>query len=190
MKPDTVLLGYSIDTAKWVIANLSVNTATGVSSDGIYLSKSTTLDSTAVLIGIKNKTINMPPLHRDTIILQPLVTSLVEGNYNVLVKTDLLNNINETNKNNNTDAAVGSIYVKAKELKLNITENNTLHTTARYYKLVIPDSLSGSTILVTLRTNDSLTMKNEMYIGLGYVPAASRFDFTNLECPTTATSRL
>ncbi len=177
MKPDTVILGYSIDTAKWVIANLSANTATGVSSDGIYLSNNTILDSTAVLIGIKNKTINMPPLDRDTISMQPIVSSLIEGHYNMLVKTDLLNNINETDKNNNTGIAAGSIYVKAKELKLNNTENNTMHTTARYYKLVIPDSLSGSTILVTLKSNDSLTMKNEMYIGLGYVPSPSRFDY-------------
>ena len=73
MRPDTVVLGYSIDTAKWVIANLSANTATGVSSDGIYLSNNTILDSTAVLIGIKNKTINMPPLDRDTISMQPIV---------------------------------------------------------------------------------------------------------------------
>lgn len=177
MKPDTVLLGYTIDTARWVIANLSANTATGVSSDGIYLSNNTILDSTAVLIGIKNKTINMPPLDRDTISMQPIVTSVIEGNYNVLVKTDLLNNINETEKNNNTGVSAGTIYLKAKELKLNITENNTMHTTARYYKLVIPDSLSGSTILVTLKSNDSLTMKNEMYIGLGYVPSPSRFDY-------------
>lgn len=177
MKPDTVMLGYSIDTAKWVIANLSANTATGISSDGIYLSNNTILDSTAVLIGIKNKAINMPPLDRDTISMQPIVTSVIEGNYNVLIKTDLLNNINETDKNNNTGISAGAIYVKAKELKLNITENNTMHSTARYYKLVIPDSLSGSTILVTLKSNDSLTMKNEMYIGLGYVPSPSRFDY-------------
>ncbi|HNU13651.1 MAG TPA: CARDB domain-containing protein [Chitinophagaceae bacterium] len=177
MKPDTVMLGYSIDTAKWVIANLSANTATGISSDGIYLSDNTILDSTAVLIGIKNKTINMPPLDRDTISMQPIVTSVIEGNYNVLIKTDLLNNINETDKNNNTGISAGSIYVKAKELKLNITENNTLHTLTRYYKLVIPDSLNGSTILVTLKTNDSLTMRNEMYIGLGYVPSPSHFDY-------------
>lgn len=177
MKPDTVLLGYSIDTAKWVIANLSANTATGVSSDGIYLSSNTVLDSTAVLVGIKNKNINMPPLDRDTISMQPLVTSLVEGQYKVLVKTDLLNNINETNKNNNTGISAGSIYVKAKELKLDIPELNTLHTLTRYYKLVIPDSLNGSTILVSLNTSDSLSMRNEMYIGLGYVPSSARFDY-------------
>lgn len=119
----------------------------------------------------------MPPLHRDTISLQPLVTSLVEGQYRVLVKTDLLNNINETDKTNNTGVSAGSIYVKAKELKLAIPETNTLHTLTRFYKLVIPDSLNGSTILVSLSTGDSLSMRNEMYIGLGYVPSPAKFDY-------------
>ncbi len=176
-KPDTVYLGYTIDTAKWVIANNSPNTASGISSDGVYLSSNTTLDSSAVLVGIKTKNINMPPLGRDTITLQPLITTLPEGNYNVLVRTDMLNNIPETNKDNNTGVAAGAIYVKAKELKLDITETNTLHTIGRYYKLVIPDSLNGSTILVTLKTNDSLTMRNEMYIGQGYVPSPAQFDY-------------
>lgn len=119
----------------------------------------------------------MPPLDKDTLSMQPLVTSLVEGQYSVLVKTDLLNNINETDKNNNTGISAGSIYVKAKELKLDIPELNTLHTLTRYYKLVIPDSLNGSTILVSLNTGDSVSMRNEMYIGLGYVPSPARFDY-------------
>lgn len=177
MSPDTAYLGYSMDTAKWVVANLSANSATGISSDGIYLSKNPVLDSAAVLLGIKNKLINLPPLGKDSISLQPLITGVTEGSYNVLVKTDLLNNITETDKTNNTGVSAGSIYIKAKELQLNIPENNTLHTTTRYYKLQIPDSLRGSTILVTLKTNDSLTMRNEMYIGLGYVPTASAFDY-------------
>ncbi len=177
LKPDTVLLGYTIDTTRWVVVNQSGNTAAGVSSDGIYLSKNSTLDSTAVLVGIKNKNIYMPPLYRDTVSMQPLVSGLIEGDYHVLVKTDLLNNINETDKTNNIGVAAGNIYVKAKELKLNIPENNTLHTVSRFYKLVIPDSLNGATILISLTSNDSLSMRNELYAGLGYVPSPARFDY-------------
>jgi hypothetical protein len=175
--PDTVLLGYNIDTVKWVVANNSANTASGISSDGVYLSNNSSFDSTAILIGIQNKNISMPPLARDSQSFRPLVSSLAEGSYHVLVKTDLLNNINEPNKNNNTSPSSRKIYVKAKELALNIPEFNTLPTITRYYKLVIPDSLNGSTILVTLRSNDSLTMRNEMYMALGYVPSPARFDY-------------
>ncbi|MGB5006728.1 MAG: CARDB domain-containing protein, partial [Ferruginibacter sp.] len=178
MKPDTVLLGYTFDTAKWVIKNISANAATGVSSDGIYLSANSILDSTAVLLGIKNKTINMAPLSMDTISMAPLVLNVTEGNYNVIVKTDLLNNIVESNKNNNTGIAVSQLYVKVNELPLNVPTPNTLHTVNRFYKLIVPDSLSGATILVTLKSGDSLTMNNQMFIGNGYVPSAAHFDYT------------
>lgn len=187
--PDSVYLGYALDTATWTIANTSANNATGISADGIYLSKSGVLDSTAVLLGVKNKTLNMAPLSTDTIQLQPLVNDVTEGLYNVMVKTDLLNNIIESDKTNNTATAVGKLYVKVKPLQLNVTETNTLHTVQRYYKLRIPDSLRGSTIQVTLTTNDSLTMRNEMYIGAGYVPSAAKFDY-RFETPNAGNQQI
>jgi len=177
IKPDTVFLGYTLDTAKWVIRNISANAATGASSDGIYLSKSNTLDSTAVLLGIKNKVINMGPLARDTITLMPMINNVTEGNYNVIVKTDLLNNIVESDKDNNTGIAATQLYVNVKELPLNVLTPNTLFNINRFYKLVIPDSLSGATILLTLKSGDSLTMKNQMFVGKGYVPSAAHFDY-------------
>ena len=178
LKPDTVFLGYTLDTARWIIKNNSPNTANGISSDGIYLSKNATLDSTAVLLGIKNKNINMGPLSRDTVVMRPLVNNVVEGNYNVFVKTDVLNNIVESDKTNNTGKALGSLYVSVKQLPLNVLTSNTLYTTSRIYKLLIPDSLNGSTIQVVLKTGDSLTMKNQMFIGRGYIPSAANFDYT------------
>ncbi|MGB3005899.1 MAG: CARDB domain-containing protein [Chitinophagaceae bacterium] len=178
LKPDTAILGYTLDTARWVIKNISSNAANGISTDGIYLSKNNTLDSTAVLLGIKNKSINMAPLARDTITLQPLVTNVTEGNYHVIVKTDLLNNIVESNKNNNSGITVTQLYVKVKELPMYVLTPNTLFNINRFYKLIIPDSLNGATILVTLKSGDSLSMKNQLFIGKSYVPSAAHFDYT------------
>ncbi len=177
MIPDTVMLGYTMDTARWVIANLSAEEARGHTSDGIYLSAGNLFDSTATLIGIKYKNINLQPLRTDTVKLAPLVTGVVEGNYSVFVKTDLLNQLSESDKDNNTGISATPVYVKVKELPLNVNELNTLHTISRYYKLRIPDSLYGSTILVTLKSNDSLTMKNEMFIAGGYVPTPANYDY-------------
>ena len=177
-KPDTVVLGNTLDSAKWVIRNNSANAASGVSSDGIYLSQSNVLDSTAVLLGIKHKNINMGPLSNDSIFLRPLVDNVPEGNYHLIVKTDLLNNIVESDKTNNTGISATQIYVKVNVLPMNVLTLNTLYNVNRYYKLVIPDSLSGSTILVTLKSGDSLTMKNQLFIGKGYIPSAAHFDYT------------
>ncbi|HMT96322.1 MAG TPA: CARDB domain-containing protein [Ferruginibacter sp.] len=177
MVPDTVMLGYTMDSAKWVISNLSPVEATGYTKDGIYISSSEVFDSTALLMGIKSKHIQMLPLQSDTVSMAPWVTGVAEGNYNVFVKTDLQFNILEENENNNVGKSSGKVYVKVKELPMNTDEQNTLKDTARYYKLIIPDSLYGATIMVTLTTPDSLTMRNEMFIAGNYVPSAAHYDY-------------
>ncbi|MEO6253457.1 MAG: ELWxxDGT repeat protein [Ferruginibacter sp.] len=176
--PDTVLLGYKMDSARWVIKNSSGMTATGQSSDGIYLSQSNVLDSSAVLIGIKTRQLNMAPLASNSLVHAPLVTGVTEGNYNMFISADLTDQIPETDEDNNIGISVAQVYVKVKALLLNITETNTLHTDNRFYKLVIPDSLNGATISVKLTTGDSLTRINQMFIGKGYVPTAAHFDYT------------
>jgi len=177
LHPDTVMLGYTMDTAKWVVNNVSGEQARGYSKDGIYLSAGDLFDSTAVLLGIKDKNILMQPLQEDTVRMAPLVTGVVEGNYNVFIKTDILNNISESDKDNNIGMSATPVYVKVKELPLNVDELNSLQKISRFYKLRIPDSLIGSTIMVTLKSPDSLTMKNEMFIAGGYVPTAANYDY-------------
>ncbi len=189
LMPDTVTLGYTIDTAKWVITNVSGEQARGYSKDGIYLSAGDFLDSTSVLIGIKDKNILMQPLQSDTVRMAPLVTGVVEGNYNVFVKTDVLNNILESDKDNNIGMSSTPVYVKVNELLMNVEEPNTVKNIERFYKLRIPDSLYGSTIMVTLTTPDSLTMLNEMFIAGGYVPTAARYDY-RFETPNYGNQRI
>ncbi|MBL7749357.1 MAG: hypothetical protein JNM19_18095, partial [Chitinophagaceae bacterium] len=177
LRPDTVYLGYTIDTAKWKISNNSGVSVRGWMTDGLYLSKSNLLDSNATLLGSKYRYVNMLPMGVDSVRFTPFVTTAAEGNYNLLVKTDLLNNIIELDKTNNTGVSATPIYVKAKQLKLDIPEVNTLGTVNRYYALRIPDSLRGSTVLVTLKTGDSLMVRNEMFIGGGFVPTAAAYDY-------------
>ncbi len=176
--PDTVVLGYKMDSARWVIRNNSGTTAAGYSSDGIYLTQANEFDSSATLIGIKTRNLNMPALDLDTLVHAPLVTGVTEGNYNVIIRTDLINQLPELDESNNTTISTGQVYVKVKGLQLNIVENNTLFTDTRFYKLVIPDSLNGATISVKLTTGDSLTRVNQMFIGKGYVPTAAHFDYS------------
>lgn len=174
--PDTVYLGYPVDSVRWRVNNISANTAQGVSTDGIYLSKKPTFDSSAILIGLKNKTLNMSALASDTLAFAPVISNVPEGNYYIIVKTDLLNNISETDKTNNEGVTAQQVYVSVKELKLDITLPDTM-SVPKFYKLQIPDSLLGSTILLTLKSEDSLTQRNEMHVGGGYIPSVIQSDY-------------
>ncbi|MBP8113891.1 MAG: PKD domain-containing protein [Chitinophagaceae bacterium] len=176
--PDTAILGYPIPNFKWTIFNNALNSANGISSDGVYLSKSNVLDSTATLLGLNERLLQMNPLQKDTLNKITIVNNVKEDLYHVLVKTDVLNNIIETNKNNNVGLASKKLFVKVLELPLNVLKPDSLNNTVfRYYKLKIPDSLRGSTIQVTLKTNDSLTRNNQMFIGAGYVPNPANFNY-------------
>lgn len=175
--PDTVMLGYPIDTAKWVVENISGEQARGYSMDGLYLSAGSLFDSTAVLLGTKAKSLAMNPLQKDSLWLAPIVTDVVEGHYNLFVKTDLLNNLIESNKDNNVGVTSTPVFVKANELLLDTEAHNTLQSVGRYYKLRIPDSLIGATIMVTLKTPDSLLVHNEMFIAGYRVPTAASYDY-------------
>jgi len=176
--PDTVMLGYKMDSARWVLKNNSGVSAAGSSSDGVYLSQSYQLDSSATLIGIRTRNLNLAPLDTARMNLAPMVSGVTEGNYNMFVSTDLVNQLPELDESNNAAFSVAQVYVKVKELQLGVVENNTLHTDNRFYKLVIPDSLNGATISVKLTTGDSLTRINQAFIGYGYVPTAAHFDYT------------
>jgi hypothetical protein len=176
--PDTAYLGYPIHNFNWFVLNNSINAATGYSYDGVYLSQNNLLDSTATLLGMNLRNLNMAALKRDTINNEMVVNKVIEGKYNVLVKADVLNNIVETDKTNNVGIATKKLYVKVVELPLNILKPDSLSNTVyRYYKLKIPDSLRGATIQVSLKTNDSLTRTNQLYIGAGYVPDPAHFDY-------------
>lgn len=189
VRPDTIWMGYPISPLQWTVSNQSSNAANGISSDGIYLSKNNFLDSTALLQGVLNKIIAMAPLSASNVGLTALANVNSEGQYYLLVKTDLLNNIYENNKDNNTGVAAGRVVVRAKEIKLGISELNTLQNVARIYKINIPDSLAGSTIGITLATNDSLVLRNEMFAARGYVPGPAQYDY-KFETPNFGNQRI
>ena len=77
------MLGYTMDSVKWVVKNNSGEQARGSTKDGIYLSAGSVFDSSAVLLGMKNKYITMNSQDTDSLSMAPLITGVVEGNYNV-----------------------------------------------------------------------------------------------------------
>lgn len=174
--PDTVYLGYTANSVRWHVRNNSSNRAKGISVDGIYISKNPVYDSSAVLIGLKNKNLDMPAASADTLSFAPVISNIPEGNYFILVRTDLLHSIHETDKTNNDGVTAKPVYVSVKELKLDETVTDSM-SVPKYYKLHIPDSLMGATVLLTLKSEDSLTQRNEMYVGGGYIPSVIRSDY-------------
>lgn len=174
---DTVVLGKATNVS-YRLNNASNNTGTGIETDGIYLSTDSSFDASIdLLMGTRQNQLNILPVNSQAIAASTLITGVTEGSYYLKVKADILNNIPESNKTNNTGLAAKRLFVKVPALPMNTTVADTLTANYLYYKLTVPANLKGQTIMVQLQTPDSVTASNEAYIGLGYVPSAARFDY-------------
>ncbi|MBW7838264.1 MAG: hypothetical protein H3C36_01210 [Chitinophagaceae bacterium] len=174
--PDTAYLGYPLDTIQWTIKNQSAASALGISTDGVYLSQNSTYDSTALLIGSLQRWLNLDPAAQKEFSMTPVIDNVPEGYYNIIVRSDIKNNIYESDKDNNENVKAKPVYVSVKQLQMDVPLVDTM-TNSRFYKLLVPDSLKGSTILITLKSKDSLTQQNEVYVGGGYVPSVLKSDY-------------
>lgn len=174
--PDTAYLGYPLNTIQWTIKNQSAAPVTGYSTDGVYLSQNSTYDSTALLIGSLKRRLNLDPAAQEEFSMTPVIDNVPEGYYNIIVRSDIKNNIYESDKDNNEDVTAKPVYVSVKQLQMDVPLADTM-TNSRFYKLLVPDSLKGSTILITLKSKDSLTQQNEVYVGGGYIPSVLKSDY-------------
>ena len=172
-----VLVGDSI-LVSWKVKNIGLNPAEGYFAQGIYLSKDTLWSVDDVLL--KNR-------QEDNVFISPLtemafsdtikVRGIKDGKYFVIIRTDLTNNIFESNENNNISVSVDTVSVYILNLPVNVLTTGLLQPKNElYYKLEIPDSLNGETMLVTLRS-PSLITPNEIYIKYGDVPTRASFDY-------------
>jgi len=161
----------------WVIQNVSPNPAKGVMLQAVYFSKDNEWDVTDPLFGTYSErpAINLVSQTTAERKLRSTVPALSPGDYYVLVRTDVVNNIYETNDNNNTTASTGKITVRVRELAAtdSLPNNGSI-----YYKIEIPDSLAGETFVVTLE-GDSLNGNNELYISYGEVPTRSDHQYSH-----------
>ena len=112
----------------------------------------------------------------DSSSLAVTISGVALGNYYILVQTDVLNNINESNDNNNTGHST-TLNVNIPQLYLGVKKTDTLfNNKERIYRLQISDSLIGESLLVSLDA-DSANGDNEMYLRKGQVPSRSEFDY-------------
>lgn len=99
---------------------------------------------------------------------------VVPGQYYVLVRTDILNHIPESQEGNNIGASLEQIIIDVEQLELGQTRSGRLAAgRAVYYR--IDDLTAGETIRV--RFSGAEHAFSELYIRRGEIPTRSQFDF-------------
>ena len=174
--PASVQISDSIDV-KWMLNNIGVNPATGYSRSGIYISKDSVFDKNDILVADPLVQLNIPTA-ADTLFTHRVKTAAIQpGDNFIIVVADLLNNIPESDENNNTGVSVSRINVTVPELPVNDPTPDILKNNQElYYRLEIPDTLAGKTMLVSI-TGDPLNAMNELYIRYDTLPTRIVHDF-------------
>lgn len=176
--PGEAFTGETV-SLRWTLSNNSVNPASGVMKEALYLSADTLWDIEDVLIGTYDVNANIVPngvLQREVAATLPGVRL---GNYYLICKTDILNNIYEISDDNNVTTSRDYITISVPQLMLDeIATATLLNEKNLYYRLEVPPSLQGESLLFTLQ-GDSLNGSNEFYIRYGEMPDRVEYDFSH-----------
>ncbi len=178
--PATAEAGKSF-TVQWKVKNNGLNPATGVMQEAVYLSADTVKDAGDVLLGSRALNVAIPARYEASHQLTGDLEGVSAKDYYVLVHTDILNNIVETNDTNNLSPSGQRLRVTVPDLPLGVpTAASLLNDKPLYYKLDVPGPLEGETVLVTLK-GDTLNGANELYLRHGEVPSRVVYDYTHSE---------
>lgn len=174
--PDSVVSGSSIGVT-WKVKNKGSNPATGTMRDNIYLSTDTKQDASDLLLHSEIRGISLAPNSEISASETILVSGIALGDYYVLVSTDVLNNVNESNDTNNTKVATNKLNVNVPILPLDVKKKDTLNNGEKiYYRIIIPSTLAGESLLITLKA-DSVKGNNEIFVRFNEMVTGSQFDY-------------
>ncbi len=175
--PPVDMFAGEMAEVSWTVRNSGENPVSGKMSDIVYLSKDTVWDSDDIFFATYAGNISLG----SGASLQRSITSRLEnltpGNWYVLVKTNVLQSIHESDYTNNTSRADAPFAVSVPLLPLETWVSDTLNNSQPvYYQLDIPAGLSGETLRIRLEA-DSVFGNNELYFRYGEVPSRSVFDY-------------
>lgn len=174
--PDSVLSGKSINVT-WKVKNNGSNPASGSMTDNVYLSTDTKQDGADLLLYSENYGFSLAPGSESSHSKTLMVSGISIGNYYVLVSTDVLNNVNESNDTNNTNTAPNQLNVNVPLLPLAVKTSDTLDNGEKiYHRIEIPSNLAGESLLITLKA-DSVKGNNQIFVRHGSMVSGSVFDY-------------
>lgn len=171
--PDSAVPGQDA-TISYTITNNGPNAAKGVWYDSIYISADDKWDIDDALFA---RVTGGPYVENGGSYNRDITASLpgvVPGDYHVIVRSDIRNNIPENNEDDNISGSLNQFEIDAPELKLDVAQSGTLFQGKSVYYRV--DVEAGETLQVTF---DSLSDQgfSELYVRYGDMPSQSEFDY-------------
>lgn len=168
-------------TISYRLKNTGVNPANGFFRDAVYLSLDSVFNSEKdILLGTVEGYDNILP---GNLLTRQLATSLKNvtlGRYYIIVRTDILGNIAETNENDNETISRATMLVDVKKLLIGSKVKDTLANNSNlYYRIDVTAAQAGETLGINLEGDSVHNAVNHLYMKFAMVPSPNSFDFTS-----------
>jgi subtilase family serine protease len=161
-------------TITYTVQNASDHPAVGSWFDSLYLSSDDHWDVGDALFARVQHQGGVAAHDSYTATVTAPLPGVLPGDYRVIVRTDIRNNLPESNEDNNLSASIDQTAVDAPALNLGVAANGLVSQgQSLYYKVAVD---AGQTLLVSLGCDDSSAV-NELYVRYGAMPSRTQFDF-------------
>lgn len=151
---DTIISGQNL-SLNWKVQNIGeyVLAGNGLRSL-VYISADTLFDATDRLLGeVVSDNIILPQNSMITQSLSTRVANIPEGNYYIIVKTNVSLNFYESNTRNNQAVSLQPVYVKMKALPFNTPVSDVLNNNvAEDYKITVGD-VTNETVRIFVQSD-------------------------------------
>ena len=158
---------------QWTVQNIGAYPADGSWTDSVYLATGPTWSVLDPLIGQVVHGGVLDPGGSYTSTLTANLPAAAAGQYRIIVRTDIFDDVVESNYDNNTTASADAIDVTVPELHLGVPVQTTLNTGQdRLYEVQVG---LGQTLRVDLTSSDP-SASNELFLRYQTVPTGSQYD--------------
>lgn len=163
-------------TISYDVKNNGANTAVGSWYDSVYISADETWDVNDPLFGRTLHSGNLAPAAMYTQAVTGRLPALLPGNYRVIVRSDIRNNIVESNEQNNISGSLNTMTLDVPALTLGAATNVDLAAgDSAYFKVVVPADQTLSLAIDSL----SATGETQVFISKDVLPSPSAFEYTS-----------
>ena len=162
-------------TITYMVTNNSAQIAYGGWADALYLSPTPTFNSaTAVLFGEQQHLQTLQAFSSYTATITAPLPGILPGNYYVILRSDVKDQIPETDKTNNISASLTAVSIDTPVLTLDVPSTaSPAQGSSLYYKITVE---AGQSLVIALSGSNSNSV-NTLYASFGQVPSASTHDF-------------
>ena len=175
--PQSAIAGEDVQIS-WTVQNIGLNPAQGDIKEAVYLSSDSTWSSDDIMLGAVTYSVNLAVNGQAQRSASFPLQGVPIGDYYVVVKTNILNALNEDSYTNNKAVSLMTMHVDYPSLYIDQEEHRQLNPgQAAYYKLEVGPEYEHQTLSCKL-TAPNQNVANGLYVAYSSAPTTTHFNWS------------